>query len=871
MAEFFSRKLDEVASTEPTPTKAERPYQGLRAFEPSDRRFFCGRAKHVGELLQRLHDHRFVSVVGLSGSGKSSLVRAGVIPELQLDRLKNTSSDWLIAMTTPETAPLLRMGDELKSAVKAYHTAKTEIRPSALDKEGLESWDASVSDMLNSGSLGLTKAIATAGLHERTRVLLVVDQFEELFRYDNRDTKDEAEGFIRQLLEITSDPDGRTYVVITMRSQYLGKCASFQGLAEAVNAGLYLTPRLNREQLREAITLPAERCGRHISKELVRRLVNDVANDQDQLPVLQHALMRCWETTLETGAVLIDEAQYDAVGGAKALDQHAEKLYKRLGDDTEGRGPRNQEIAKALFKRITKLANREGTVGDAEKEPDGERDPATLEEISSQTGFKQEELVRVMRVFRERDCAFLRPIMKAQQTDGTQLEDDLSGSSMIDITHESLIRKWDKLGGWVIEEAKSADLYKQLVAEDAVATEGERLSRSKVGLYLGEFRNWNSHWAERYRPGTFDGAFQYFRESSIFYVKKDAEKKAEEQRKQEAEAAEALKKQQEANDELLRRQEAEAAEALRKQDEEAKLLLLEQQRAAEEEARKHQLALEAEQERRKAEQEQRRQELAKWKDRALWVTTSVVLAAVGASILYSGWIYNFVDLIQKAHTDSRLMDERVPAAVNAGFLARSHLIFGGTSYLKKHLRLDQLELFAALRAATAFSGAADSHLRSGSGVTLDREGNFAAVADREFVRMYSLKGTPLKTDTWELKDADRVKLNDDGTLLAATAHAESGKATEVMVAEVQSGKLTGSAKMSMSIPNPVLALSFRKKSRHVDVLDVLTDEQLIEISGGKQQEPVDLQKYIQNRATLGVFSTDGQYLLVCRQIGRAHV
>src|SRR5262249_18070562 len=153
---------------------------------------------------------------------------------------------------------------------------------------------------------GILDAIASAGLPSRTRVLLVIDQFEELFRYQLRSDKDQAAGFVQRLLKAIAvgaptpspregNPVGNVYVVITMRSECLGDCAGFSGLAEAVNAGLYLTPRLNREQLIDAITTPALRCGRVVDRSFVRRLVNDVANDQDQLPVLQHALMRCWK------------------------------------------------------------------------------------------------------------------------------------------------------------------------------------------------------------------------------------------------------------------------------------------------------------------------------------------------------------------------------------------------------------------------------------------------------------------------------------------------------------------------------------------------------------------------------------------------
>jgi hypothetical protein len=498
--------------------KDERPYVGLRTFEQEDRRYFCGRSAHVKEVIERLNHQRLVAVVGLSGSGKSSLVRAGVIPELYADRLKDASSDWLIAMATPANDPLTRMGDKLKAAVKEHYAAKR--RDAGTDcptEETIEEWAAGVHDALQTGSLGLAKAIATAELKRRTRVLLIVDQFEELFRYwkrTSRDGKDEVEVFIQQLLELTSDPDGRVYVIITMRSDYLGDCARYEGLAEAVNSGLYLTPRLNREQLREAIEVPAQKCRRTIAPEFVHHLINDVVNDQDQLPILQHALMRCWEKAQKNNSKIIDVAQYvdKEIGGPNALDVHGEEIYSGLAEDVfanhgqvAGNAARKQQqdIAEALFKRITKRAT---GPADEERKTDGTRDATKLETICLETGFKREDIVPVINAFRERNRAFLRP----GEDEAEKLEDD----SVIDITHESLIRKWNKLGKWVKEESDYAHLYLQLSEEAAQAAPNEFLSQSKLNIYTEwqESKTQNANWARRY-GGSYERAITYLAKS----------------------------------------------------------------------------------------------------------------------------------------------------------------------------------------------------------------------------------------------------------------------------------------------------------------------------------------------------------------------
>src|SRR5262249_35864801 len=124
-------------------------------------------------------------------------------------------------------------------------------------------------------------------------------QFEEIFRYqrvaaDRAAAADEASAFVQLLLEATSDADSNVYVIATMRSDYLGACAQFRNLPERINTGLYLIPRMRRDHLEDAITGPAAVMGATFAPALVQRMLNDAGEDPDQLPVLQHALLRTW-------------------------------------------------------------------------------------------------------------------------------------------------------------------------------------------------------------------------------------------------------------------------------------------------------------------------------------------------------------------------------------------------------------------------------------------------------------------------------------------------------------------------------------------------------------------------------------------------
>lgn len=185
-----------------------QPYPGLRPFDLADAFLFFGREQHTQELLDRLSRNRFLAVVGTSGSGKSSLVRAGLMPALYRGYLIGSSTHWRIAIMRPGGGPL----DQLSRALAA--------------KEALNADPAALRTRIESSSLGLTSAVREAGLAPAESLLLIVDQFEELFRFASEsrstDTQGEALLFVRSLLEAVDQFEIPIYVVITMRTDFLG-------------------------------------------------------------------------------------------------------------------------------------------------------------------------------------------------------------------------------------------------------------------------------------------------------------------------------------------------------------------------------------------------------------------------------------------------------------------------------------------------------------------------------------------------------------------------------------------------------------------------------------------------------------------------
>jgi energy-coupling factor transporter ATP-binding protein EcfA2 len=385
---------------------AGRIYPGLRPFETEDALLFFGRDDQTDELIRRLEDTRFLAVVGLSGSGKSSLVRAGLLPALHRGHLTGAGSQWRVAVMRPGADPLGALAQVLDETL-----GKREDRLSAL----------------RSGSLGLVDE-SRHGRGANENLLLVVDQFEELFRFQdsNYPRASEAAEFVELILAATRDyePDYRIYVVITLRSDYLGECSRFQGLPEALNDSQYLVPRMTREQLRDAIVGPATLGGIDLSPDLLEKLVAKTGDDPDQLPVLQHLLMRMWEIREQAGGrsrIVLEH--YEATGGWDgALNRHADAMWDALGD--------RRDLAKRIFQRLTEKAQAGREV----------RRPATVNELANVAQVGADAVKEVVEHFRREGCNFL-----------TSPDRQLTDESVIDIRHESLIRRWKSLNEWATE------------------------------------------------------------------------------------------------------------------------------------------------------------------------------------------------------------------------------------------------------------------------------------------------------------------------------------------------------------------------------------------------------------------------------------
>ncbi len=269
-----------MTSTTPDLTN---PFPGLRCFLSDEDYLFFGRHEQIEDLLRRLRTNRLVAVVGTSGSGKSSLVRAGLLPAVLGGGMSQSGSAWEIAVMRPGGSPMAHLARALCDA--------------GLYDADAEDVQFHIQATLSRSRNGLIEAVRQSPAAAGSKLLLVVDQFEELFRFNRASatSQEEAIQFVNLLLQATQQAEQSIYVVLTMRSDFLGECSQFLGLAEAVNDGEFLIPRMTRDQIQEAIQGPIRVRGAEIAPRLLFRLLNDVEDNQDQLPVLQHALMRTWD------------------------------------------------------------------------------------------------------------------------------------------------------------------------------------------------------------------------------------------------------------------------------------------------------------------------------------------------------------------------------------------------------------------------------------------------------------------------------------------------------------------------------------------------------------------------------------------------
>lgn len=389
-------------------------FVGLSPLKPEETAITFGKEAHIAECLPPINEQRFMTLVGHAGSGKTSFINAGLIPHLLNDE-HGAAVKWQIAEMQPGAHPFAN----LVAALRAEQALNTNFN--AIDI------NASV---LKSNPNALHELLAKHPLPPQTKLLVICDQFEDVFRYPN----EEATAFIELLVASTkayADSANNIYVLISLQSGCLKQCRSFPKLAVDMNNGLFLLPGLNPVQLSRAIEKPIEMFGGCIEQELCMQLLEDVA--QNQLPLLQLALLSLWKKSTDQYLTIFD---YYVIGGVKrVLSNHADQLFFSLTTE-------QQMLARTLFKALL-VADQQGGYS---------TQPLKLMDIAALAKVDWKALVKVADAFRQDGEGFLSPTLPQILTADTYLE----------ITHDSYCQQWHQLAEWVEEETNAAKNYVHL-------------------------------------------------------------------------------------------------------------------------------------------------------------------------------------------------------------------------------------------------------------------------------------------------------------------------------------------------------------------------------------------------------------------------
>jgi energy-coupling factor transporter ATP-binding protein EcfA2 len=467
------------------------PFPGLRPFDTEESHLFFGREGQSDEVLMKLVNNKFVGVIGASGSGKSSFLYCGVIPILYGGFSTHTGSNWNVVVARPGNSPIDNLGEALLKSNIDYVVADADERK--VRKK-------IVSTLLRSSSLGLVEAVSQTKSSVTQNVLILIDQFEELFRFRRMEEGtgvNESLAFVNLLSEAIRQKDVSIYVAITMRSDFIGDCAQFPELTKYINDSHYLIPQMTREQKRLAIVGPVAVGGSKVSPRLLQQLLNDLGDNPDQLPIMQHALMRTWSYWAEhhEEGEPLDLPHYESIGRmAEALSMHANEAFDELNE-------KQKEICHVMFKALTEKSA---------ESAHGIRRPTRLGTIASIANVSEDELGTVIEIFRKPGRSLLMPPPGVP----------LASNTVIDISHESLMRIWTRLKMWVEEESEAVQMYLRLSEAAYMYQQGKtglwRPPDLQVGINWYEKNKPTLDWAQRYDPA-FERAIVFLETSKKAY------------------------------------------------------------------------------------------------------------------------------------------------------------------------------------------------------------------------------------------------------------------------------------------------------------------------------------------------------------------
>jgi WD40 repeat protein len=439
------------------PEHIPNPFKGLEAFQQTDAQFFFGREELIAKSLKRLREDRktrFLAVVGASGSGKSSLVRAGIIPKIRAGELPN-SDTWPVVIFTPGEHPI----DSLATRLLPLLGVERDVADVARALGQPENLNRLVEAIL-------------VNVPADAHLVMVVDQFEEVF---TRAGQLEREAFLKAMYHAVTVQGGRAVVIITMRADFFGRLSEFPNLAELFEQeNMIIVTEMTPADLLRTIEGPAQAVGLVYDEGLPARILEDVRRQPGSLPLLQYALKQLYERREGRRLTM---AAYEAMGGVKqALARHAESIYVRLNAAQQG-------ISRRLLLQLVEVTETGETTRRRVNRTDltfrGIADDAVQEVIDLLTAPESRLLIASREI--------------------KSSADESQPTIWIEVGHEALIREWDRFKGWVAENVealrfgseilKAAQDWNQSGRDPAYLLTGNRLARADIWIETADASN----------------------------------------------------------------------------------------------------------------------------------------------------------------------------------------------------------------------------------------------------------------------------------------------------------------------------------------------------------------------------------------------